>query len=155
MSECHRGLATGFLGIMNRYESINPYVAPSIREDDSSRYRSAGTVIGVIGLLIALAPSLYILSGLIAMWWELATMSDRPSSIRPMGLSVAMAMATVAGFLICSPIALICSWVANRLGSPTGRQLAKSGAGLFFLPFLVGLGGVILMCLLTGIELGS
>jgi hypothetical protein len=139
---------------MNRDELPDPYAVSSIVADDSRGTR-IGTTIGVVGLLIALAPSLYILYGVIAMWWQLATMNDRPPSIRPMGFSVAIIMATGVGFIICSPISLACSWLANRLGSPTGAELAKSGAALFALPFAIGLGGVFLMSVLTGVQLGS
>ena len=139
---------------MNRDESLDPYSVSSIATDDSHRIR-LGTTIGVFGLLIALAPSLYILYGVIAMWWQLSTMNDPPTSIRPMGFSVAIIAATGVGFMICSPISLACSWLANRLGSPSGAELAKSGAALFALPFAIGLGGVFLMCVLTGVQLGS
>ncbi len=73
-----------------------------------------------------------------------------------MGFTAAIFMATGVGIIACAPTCLACSWLAKRLHSPSGSDLAKSAAALcWWLPFLIGVGGIFLMCLFTGVQLGS
>jgi hypothetical protein len=130
--------------------------SPDLRCDDrQSRRRRLGTLIGAAGLLISAVPSLYILYGVAGMWWTLATMANPPQGIRPMGFAMAVFAAMAAGLVVCAPLCLLCSWAARRLGSEDGFQLAKAGAGLWALPWVIGLVGVWLMCYFTGVQLGS
>lgn len=79
-------------------------------------------------------------------------------SIRPMGLPVAMIVLTVAGLIVFLPVALLCSWLAEKAGSPKGSAIAKTSSVAAAAPFLIGLVGLIVLfiiCNLRGIRIGD
>lgn len=115
----------------------------------------SGFAIGVLGLLVGSAPSLYILYLLGAGWLSLAAMPEPPASIRPMGFAAAAFLATGVGVFICSPVCFICSWVARSIGSEDGAAIARLGVGMFTGPLAIAILGIPLMCFFTGVQLGD
>jgi hypothetical protein len=133
-------------------ETDCPHVGQDVCQ---SRRRCLASMIVAVGVLIAVAPSLYILYHLVDMWWTLATMPNPPATIRPMGFTGAMCAATGIGLIVCGPICLLLGWAAHRLGSEFGLACAMSGIALGALPWVPRLVGLLLMCYFTGVQLGS
>lgn len=121
----------------------------------NTRRSRIGLALGSFALLTALSPALYILYNLVMMWWELARMAPPPESIRPMGFVWAAFLASVFGYVICSPFCFLCGWIAGRLGSEVGSSLAYFGVLAGGAPIMIAFFGVPLMCGFTGVGLGS
>ena len=139
----------------NPYQSSPSPAMPDTIDVVPRRRRIAGSLLGTLGFCVGAAPTLYILCILIAGWYNLATVTPRPQSIRPMGLPILALGLCGIGLVACSPIALICAWAAARLGSKTAAGFARLGAAMFFLPLPLSVLMIWLMCLCTGVRLGS
>jgi hypothetical protein len=91
------------------------------------------------------------------MLWSVATMKIPETSIRPMGFTMAMVCLTIVGAVLY-PIAMLCSWIANSLGSPYGAAMAKKGGTFVAAPFaigILGLIGLLVICAYRGIAIGD
>lgn len=136
----------------------NPY-EPSVLNANVSRIalRRVATTIGVAGFILGISPSLYMCYICIGSLWTVATMEIPTTSIRPMGLAVAMFGLTVVGVVLI-PASLLLAWIAKRLGSEGGAMLAKSSVGFAMLPFPLGFLtfiAIMIICGFRGIVIGD
>ena len=139
-------------------DSQDPYLPSKVDvgrpQSSASRF---GLGIGVAGFLLVLAPSLYMCFICVSMLWSAATMEIPDTSVRPMGLPIAMIGLSILGALFL-PIAMLCSWIARLLGSPNGAMIAKGSVKFVALPFVLGvlsLIGLIVICTYRGIAIGD
>ena len=140
------------------HDNQNPYLPSHVDvgrpQSTASRF---GFGIGLAGFLLVLAPSLYMCFICVSMLWSAATMETPKTSVRPMGLPIAMIGLSIVGALFL-PIAMLCSWIARLLGSPNGAMIAKGSVKFVALPFALGvLGfiGLVIICTYRGIAIGD
>ena len=146
------------LGVSRQWLDSGRATAAGSDASDSQKADAKGTlgaIIGAVGFLIGVAPTIYIACIEIVMWYNLAMMNPRPKTIRPMGLAVLAGGLTVLGLFVCYPAATLCRWLARRLGAPVASEYARIGASLFFMPMAITMLLVLLMCLFTGVRLGD
>lgn len=133
----------------------NPYASKGEVITLQQSSAAVGLVIGAIGLLVSLCPSLLLLRAMRSLYYELVSMPEIPESIRPMGLAVEMFMLMGIGLTIATPIALLCSWQAKKCNSRIGASMSILGAMLFWLPWPILVYGLDWICVQTGTTLGS
>ena len=104
-----------------------------------------------------MAPTIYMCFICVSMLWSVATMEIPETSLRPMGLTMAMVGLTIVAALLF-PIAMLCSWIAGLLGSPDGAAMAKKGSSFIAAPLgigILGLIGFLVICAYRGIAIGD
>ncbi|QDT47346.1 hypothetical protein Pan258_13800 [Symmachiella dynata] len=101
------------------------------------RFTDAGGIVGILGLLIGLAPSLFVVTTYAIYWYESVFHNQLAFTLLPISWLHLMFVPTIFGFLICTPLAQSCCRFANRHGSKIGEKLAEIGASLSFLPFII------------------
>ena len=144
--------------MLTSLDNQNPYSPPRVDSDNPrANIPRFGWGIGFAGFLLVLAPSLYMCFIGGSMLWSVATMEIPETGIRPMGFPIAMiGLTIVSAFLL--PIALLCSWIAARLGSPDGAAIAKASVKIVALPFVLGMLcvlGLSIVCVYRGIMIGD
>jgi len=91
---------------------------------------SAGFLVGLLGLLIGLAPSIYLVTACVSAAYDLAIPWCATNWF------ILVFAPSLVGFVVCAPLAETCGEFANDYGSKFGEKLAKVGAAIFYVPFL-------------------
>jgi hypothetical protein len=130
----------------------NPYTPP--KEGSSTTVSPRlGLFVGMTCLLICCVPTIPILREVVEMWQSL---SESPStSVRPVSLLILGLKWSGLGALIGLPLCPMCAWLAKRLGSRLGEEIAVLSVGLCFAPIGIALIAPFVIVPATGSSFGT
>jgi hypothetical protein len=133
-------------------DSENPYTAPNATSPVTPS-RRLGVVVGVTCLLICCVPIVPILREVVDMWQSL---SESPStSVRPVSLLILGLKWSGICVLIGLPLCPMCAWLAKRLGSRLGEELAVWSIGLCIAPVGIAFLAPFVIVPATGSSFGT